>query len=168
MTLDKPGLTTPDQLWWDATGGHPRRAVSQPIAPMSRLPFLCLPVLILATAVSAQTTPSYDFYICGTITQSDHGESSPEALSGLFRWGEDGSWHLVGPADPTVSAFAVDPTDGNFLYLTALNGLWRSSDGGSSWRICNDWTMTEGRAVAVDPRSSPTLGHRPIIADTPA
>ncbi len=124
---------------------------------MFRLPFLCLPVLILATAASAQTTQSYDFYICGTITQSDHGESSPEALSGLFRWGEDGNWHLIGPADPTVSAFAVDPTDRDLIYLTALNGLWRSSDGGSSWRISNDWTMTEGRAVAVDPRTPNTV-----------
>lgn len=95
----------------------------------------------------------YDFYICAKVNRDYVIGSKVETVNGVFKRAEDGTWEHQGYNDTTLTAVAFDPRDRNVVYTSANNGLWRSLDGGRHWRICNDWTMTEARHVAVDPNA---------------
>lgn len=117
---------------------------------------ICLAAIVFLASGYADPGADYDFYICARIDPSLLPDPTVEAFSGVLRYDEDGSWQPVGVNDLTISGFDFDPAHPEFLCATALNGLWISRDGGVSWRMANDWTMTEGRDVALD-RNTP--GH---------
>jgi photosystem II stability/assembly factor-like uncharacterized protein len=68
------------------------------------------------------------------------------------------SWHNLGPTNfaGRVSALAVDPTSSSVIYRgTAGGGLWKSTDGGTTWTPLTDslGNLSIG-AVAVAPSNS--------------
>lgn len=107
----------------------------------------------LATALAA-AGPAYDFYICANVNRNYVIGSRIETVNGLFRQdAATGAWTHFGVNDTTINALAFDPRDHEVIYTTSLNGIWRSLDGGVTWRMTNSWDMTEGRDVAVDPNA---------------
>jgi len=108
--------------------------------------------LVIAAAAAAPD-PAYDFFICAKINRNYVIGSKIVTTNGVFQRATTGDWQHRGYNDTGISALAFDPRDRNVIYTTGNNGLWRSLDGGKSWRICNDWTMTEARDVAVDPHA---------------
>lgn len=122
---------------------------------MQKLRLLALG-LLAATAVQA-AAPAYDFIIIANINRNYVIGSKIVTLNGLYQRDAAGAWQHFGYNDTSLSAVAFDPRDHNVIYTSALNGLWRSFDGGKSWRICNDWSLTEARDVAVDPNAPDTV-----------
>jgi len=125
---------------------------------MNKRHLLCLAATLFLTSgfSNPETGMDFDFFICARIDPSALPDPTVETFSGILRYGGDGDWHPVGVNDPTISGLVFDPANPQFLCATALNGFWISRDGGESWRMANDWTMTEGRDVALD-RNTP--GH---------
>ena len=112
-----------------------------------------LATLAVASGVAA-AQPAYDFYICANVNRNYVIGSRIETVNGLFRLDDaTGEWQHFGVNDTTLSAVAFDPRDRNVIYTTSLNGIWRSLDGGATWRMTNSWDMTEGRDVSVDPNA---------------
>lgn len=97
--------------------------------------------------------PAYDFFVCVTLNRNYVIGSKVVAANGVYQLADSGDWQHLGANDPSITAIAFDPRDRRVHYTSALNGLWRSLDGGQLWRICNDWDMTEARDVAVDPNA---------------
>jgi photosystem II stability/assembly factor-like uncharacterized protein len=95
----------------------------------------------------------YDFYICANINRNYVIGSTIVTTNGVFQRTAAGEWQHLGYNDTGLTAVAFDPRDRNVMYTSALNGLWRTLDGGQTWRMCNGWDMTEGREVAVDPNA---------------
>lgn len=113
----------------------------------SLLPLLGLPLL----AIGQGAPPAHDFYVCANINRDYVIGSKIVTLNGTYqRDPASGAWRHFGINDTTISALAFDPRDRNVMFTTTLNGFFGSRDGGVSWRMLNDWTMTEGRSVAVD------------------
>ena len=108
--------------------------------------------LLLAAAAQA-AAPAYDFIICANINRNYVIGSKITTLNGVYIRDDAGAWAHHGYNDTSITAVAFDPRDRNVVYTSALNGLWRSLDGGKTWRMCNSWDMTEGRDVAVDPNA---------------
>lgn len=81
-----------------------------------------------------------------------------------------GPWFPFGPGsiNGRVKSLAGHPTNGNILYAGAANGgVWRSTDGGVSWRT--SWVFQESLAIgglAVAP-SSPNIVYAATGEDTP-
>jgi photosystem II stability/assembly factor-like uncharacterized protein len=119
--------------------------------PKHKLRLLAAGALLAATAAAA--APAYDFYLCAALNKGYVTGSKITTVSGLFKRQADGTWRHIGYNDMSITAAAFDPRDHNVIYTAALNGCWRSLDGGRSWRQTNDWTITEGRDVAVDPHA---------------
>lgn len=120
--------------------------------PKFRFPLLLLAGLATAAGALA-AVPAYDFYICAKINQNYVIGSKIVTVNGTFQRTGDGAWRHFGDNDASITALAFDPRDRRVMYTTANNGLWRSLDGGATWRICNDWTMTEARDVEVEPNA---------------
>ncbi len=121
---------------------------------MSRHPFvpaLALAVVFAAAAAAAQ--PAWDFYACAIVNRNYTIGNRVATANGVYQRLDDGTWAHRGYSDPTITAVAFDPRDPRVVYTSALNGLWRSLDGGRHWRIANDWDMTEARDVVVDPNA---------------
>ena len=117
-------------------------------------------LLSLSAALSlwAVANDAYDFFICANVNRNYVIGSKIVTTNGLFqRDSEAGEWRHFGYNDTTISAVAFDPRDRNVIYTTTLNGIWRSLDGGESWRMTNSWDMTEGRDVEVDPHAPDTV-----------
>ena len=112
---------------------------------------------LLAGAVSLAAAPAPDFIIIANINRNYVIGSKIVTLNGLYQRDAAGAWRHFGSNDTSLSAVAFDPRDHNVIYTAALNGLWRSLDGGQSWRMCNDWSLTEARDVAVDPNAPDTV-----------
>jgi len=120
--------------------------------------FLSLSLGLLAGAVSlTAAAPAQDFIIIANINRNYVVGSKIVTLNGLYQRDAAGAWQHFGYNDTSLSAVAFDPRDRNVIYTSALNGLWRTFDGGKSWRMCNDWTLTEARDVAVDPNAPDTV-----------
>jgi photosystem II stability/assembly factor-like uncharacterized protein len=113
-----------------------------------------------ATFAGAAPAPSappanspYDFYICAALNKGYVTGSKITTVSGLFKRDAAGAWQHIGYNDLSITAAAFDPRDHAVIYTAALNGCWRSLDGGKTWRQTNGWDITEGRDVAVDPHA---------------
>jgi len=117
-----------------------------------KLPVFCLAMIMSAGAAFGSADAEYDFYICANINRNYVIGSKIVTTNGVFQR-TDGGWTHIGYNDTGLTAVAFDPRDRDVIYTSALNGLWRTLDGGKTWRMCNSWDMTEGRDVAVDPNA---------------
>ncbi len=118
--------------------------------------FIALTLGIASLAQAA--APAYDFFICANINRDYVIGSTITTTNGLFQRDEaTGEWRHFGYNDTSITALAFDPRDRNVIYTTTLNGLWRSLDGGETWKITTSWDVTEARDVAVDPNAPDTL-----------
>ncbi len=72
------------------------------------------------------------------------------AGTGVHRY-DGGAWTPLGWRNVRCNALAADPT--GVIYMAAGNGVFRSLDGGATWRITTSWWITETQDVAVDPTS---------------
>ena len=116
--------------------------------------FALLLLGLLASAAFAAPAPTYDFYLCANLNRNYTIGAKVVAHNGVYQRDASGTWKHLGYNDGTITSVAFDPRDRNVIYTSALNGLWRSLDGGQHWRICNEWSMTEARDVALD-RNAP-------------
>jgi photosystem II stability/assembly factor-like uncharacterized protein len=60
------------------------------------------------------------------------------------------------PADPSLRAIAMAPSDSQRLYVGGIGGVWRSDDAGATWRNINGVGLRSEfvESLAVDPRDS--------------
>jgi hypothetical protein len=66
-------------------------------------------------------------------------------------------WTSLGPAGVFVAALAIDPLTSTILYAATHGRVFKSTDGGSSWRVLNP-SLTRGiHALAIDPTPPITL-----------
>jgi len=105
---------------------------------------------LLAGTALAGAAPQHDFYLCANINRNYVIGSKIVTTNGVFKRDNAGEWKHLGYNDTSISAVAFDPRDEQVWYTAALNGCWRTLDGGKTWRMTNSWDMTEGRDVAVD------------------
>ncbi len=73
------------------------------------------------------------------------------SASGLHQMIGDTTWNHIGLNHPQLKGIAADPMHPDTLYLACGNGILRSYDGGTHWRITTGWEVTEVQDVAVDP-----------------
>ena len=76
---------------------------------------------------------------------------APLQASGVYRHAGSTAWNHVGWNHPNVRGIAVHPADPDQVLLACGNGVLRSTDGGTTWRIATDWRVTEAQAIAIDP-----------------
>ena len=63
----------------------------------------------------------------------------------------DTLWNHTGPNNTRAFSIATyQASKGQTLYIGAGNGVHKTTDGGKSWRVTNDWRMTEVLWVAPD------------------
>jgi hypothetical protein len=68
------------------------------------------------------------------------------------------AWSSVGPTNINgrVTGIAVDPSNGQRIYVSTVGGIWRSVDGARRWeRVSDDFASTVFASVAVNP-ATPT------------
>ncbi|CUU07928.1 Uncharacterized protein JGI1_01939 [Candidatus Thermokryptus mobilis] len=77
------------------------------------------------------------------------------SLSGLFISSDDGNfWIHKGWGNIKATSIAIEPNSkGEVLYLTAGNGVLKSTDRGETWRIMTDWRVTEVLRVVIHPEN---------------
>ncbi|MEO8430275.1 MAG: hypothetical protein ABI592_02120 [Acidobacteriota bacterium] len=63
------------------------------------------------------------------------------------------TWTTHGPAGDSIGALAIDPTTPSILYAFSNQGLFKSTDSGSTWNFIHSDATPEAsvRALAVDP-----------------
>ena len=108
--------------------------------------------LLKAEAAPVAATDQ-DFFMIANINRNYVVGSKIETINGLYQKTDADGWQHIGVNDTTLTAVAFDPTNRQIIYTSGQIGLWRSRDGGRSWRLCNGWEMTEARDVAVDPQA---------------
>ena len=86
--------------------------------------------------------------------------AQPASASSAVRTGHN--WRALGPPGVRyVQALAVDPGDGAVVYAgvygVAGRGLYKTTDGGSSWQRVTDALNVDVMAVALDPENSSTV-----------
>jgi photosystem II stability/assembly factor-like uncharacterized protein len=75
----------------------------------------------------------------------------------LLRLAED-PWEFLGPAEGDVTSLVFDPTTPTTLYAaTQLGGVYKSEDGGTTWRYLRGSRELEGSFLAIAPTTPATL-----------
>jgi photosystem II stability/assembly factor-like uncharacterized protein len=84
------------------------------------------------------------------------GAQNPEA--GIFRSYDNGhSWEHTGWKNTRAFAVGIGPMQsGETLLVAAGNGVLKTTDGGSFWRLTTDWRITEVLDIAFN-RDDPTV-----------
>jgi len=80
---------------------------------------------------------------------------APNPMTGLFfqHPSADTLWEHTGAQNIRAFGCASQPTPGgNILYVAAGNGIHKSTDNGTTWRVTTSWKITEVLWVAPDPR----------------
>jgi len=128
---------------------------------MTRAISLLLAALCVTTPVRAgdagenlagRTTYAAVFLVRGSVAGANRGEY------GIFLRQSATGWDRLSRSN--VISFGVERfkgTSGERLYLAAGNGLHRSTDDGTSWRILTSWETMEIMHALADPRDSARL-----------
>jgi photosystem II stability/assembly factor-like uncharacterized protein len=120
----------------------------------SRIGFISLLVVCSVMALSAQ--PQESTVYASVISTKLFVVGAANPLTGLFyqKSSEDTVWHHTGPPNIRANGMAVfQGSKGRLLYVASGNGLHKTSDGGSFWRITTGWKITEVWSVWVDPKN---------------
>ncbi len=110
-------------------------------------------VLLSLTVATSALAAGHDFYICAATNRNYVVGSVIVTINGVFRREANGEWTHLGNNDVTVTALSFDPRDHNVFYVAAINGCWRTLDGGKTWRCTTSWDMTELKDLDVDPNA---------------
>lgn len=79
-------------------------------------------------------------------------------LAASFASGEGAGWSTRGPAGGNVYCLVADPTRPATLYAGTDVGVYKSDDGGASWRAAtNGIPLNRVQTIAIDPTSPATL-----------
>ena len=72
-----------------------------------------------------------------------------QSLDGGRTWGP-----LPVPANPSLRALTMAPSDSERMYVGGIGGVWRSDDSGTTWRNINGVGLSSDfvKSLAVDPR----------------
>lgn len=110
---------------------------------------LLLALLVTTPALAA----GHDFYICAATNKNYVIGSTIVTINGVFRHEANGDWTHLGNNDTSIEGLSFDPRDHQVAYTAAINGAWRTRDGGKSWRFLTSWDFTEAKDVRVDPNT---------------
>ena len=76
----------------------------------------------------------------------------------LLRPAEEERWEFLGPADDDVTSLVFDPTTPTTLYAaTHYDGVYKSEDGGDTWRYLRQSREVRGFLLAIAPTTPTTL-----------
>lgn len=80
-------------------------------------------------------------------------------VNGLYVGEKNGTtWNRYGWKNGISFGIAVDKkTKGKNIFLACGNGVMRSTDYGTSWKIVTNWEITEVQKVYIDPNESKTV-----------
>ncbi|MDH7516151.1 MAG: hypothetical protein QHI48_09785 [Bacteroidota bacterium] len=119
------------------------------------LPIAVAVVLFLASSPARPQAPSPSVRVYASVLSSGKFiVGAPNAGTGVFYQSpqDDTVWTHTGPERIRANACAVDPRSrGSTLYIASGNGVIRTTDGGSSWRLLTDWRVTEVLGISLDP-----------------
>jgi photosystem II stability/assembly factor-like uncharacterized protein len=80
------------------------------------------------------------------------GAANPETGLYFQRTTDDTVWRHTGAKNIRAFALAVHtPSRGQLICIASGNGVHRTTDGGTSWKITTGWEITEVLSVAIDP-----------------
>lgn len=114
---------------------------------------LVLLLVLLGTVPTARSQNELPALYAAVVEAKTFIVGAENALTGLHRFARDTSWTHLGWETLRDFGVAADPHDPSTLYLAAGNGVLRSDDGGTSWRVTTGWEVTEVLDVAVDPNA---------------
>src|SRR5262249_12414907 len=103
-----------------------------------------------------------NYYIAGTTASADlpaNGFQSRPGGANLYRFRGPHMRSLYPPGASAISAIAADPSHRGYLYAAFSGAVWKSTDGGDTWkRLEADWPQKSScYAIAVAPSDSATV-----------
>lgn len=109
-----------------------------------------LTAMVMAAAFSAAgvavAQPS-QYPVASTNASVGYAVGGKVLSSGMVRFDGDTSWANIGNRNPRIEDF--DGTASVF-FKAGTDGVYRSLDGGQTWRNTIGWQYTEGKGVAID------------------
>jgi photosystem II stability/assembly factor-like uncharacterized protein len=105
--------------------------------------------LVLA-AVAAAAWVSFDIGGSGGASLGRSVAAVPSGVSAAHA-GAAGWQPLGGPGGGAIFAIAIDPADSKVVYAGGLGKVFKSTNGGGSWKRVSDEPWTEVGALAIDP-----------------
>lgn len=117
------------------------------------LTFCILPM----SAVHAQ---SYDLYATlwksrGYVVGAKLSDSGLHLLNVGVK--QDTTWTQIGWNNPRINGVDYDPSNPQTLYLSAGNGVMKSTNRGRTWRTTSSWDVTEAQEISVDQKNPNNL-----------
>jgi photosystem II stability/assembly factor-like uncharacterized protein len=117
-----------------------------------------LPSLVAAFAVALTVRaaePAYDMYLCANVSAQGQviGSRAGAYQSGIYRSTDRQQFEHIGPNHIRIYTLTSDPSTPYGLFVGALDGVLRTLDRGTSWRVMTSWDMTEPHSVVFDPHA---------------
>jgi len=74
-------------------------------------------------------------------------------------WAETDVWTSIGPFGGSARALAISPRNSSVVYVGTTGGIFKTTDGGASWRLSNSGLPPGfiARCLAIDPQTPDTI-----------
>lgn len=108
------------------------------------------------TAITAMAAgPDGSIYVTGTTTAPDLPSKTSFGEARIMRTTDNGAtWTRAGSPPEDVVAMAADPAHPQILFATGARSIYKSVDGGVTWRATYLFPTPGGGPVVVDPANS--------------
>ncbi|HSG69122.1 MAG TPA: hypothetical protein VLA12_01835, partial [Planctomycetaceae bacterium] len=100
-----------------------------------------------------EAEPSTQLFAAFAMTKAQQASSLPTDSGVFLRARASESWSRIGPVIQAMNSIAVDPSDPSTLFIACGNGIVRSQDGGSTWRMVTGWRESDFTRIAIDPQN---------------
>lgn len=98
-----------------------------------------------------------ELFVALAMTKAQANSSLPTDAGLFIRDQSEVGWHRFGPKVLGIRSMTIDPDNPDRIFISGGNGILRTLDGGSTWKLVTGWEESDVQQLIIDPEQPSRL-----------